>query len=254
MRKIAFSAPVLFRRSSLRTVLWRALACLLPLCALPAAQAQAPAQQNLEQFTQQWIEQALQSNPAAASSVLRMEVEVGALDPRLRLAPCERVEPYLPTGTRLWGRTRLGLRCVAGQARWNVFLPITVKAYGPAWVLTGNVALGATLSQADAMQSEVDWAAEYASVVADPAQWVGQVAARPLQAGQTLRQSMVKAPRLFQAGAQVRVVSQGPGFAVSAAGQALVAGAAGETVRVRMANGKTVSGVVSEAGTVDVTL
>lgn len=252
MQENAFSAPLPLRHLPLRTGLRRALACLAMLCGVPAVQAQT--QQNLEQFTQHWIEQALQSSPAAAASVLRMEVAVGALDPRLRLAPCERVEPYLPAGTRLWGRSRLGLRCVAGPARWNVFLPITVKAYGPAWVLTGSVASGAVLSQADAVLTEVDWAAEQASVVADPEQWVGQVAARSLQAGQALRQSMLRAPRLFQAGAQVRVVSQGPGFAISAAGQAMAAGAVGETVRVRMANGKTVTGVVSENGTVDVSL
>ena len=34
----------------------------------------------------------------------------------------------------------------------------------------------------------------------------------------------------------------------------MAAGAVGETVRVRMANGKTVTGVVSENGTVDVSL
>ncbi len=86
--------------------------------------------------------------------------------------------------------------------------------------------------------------------MADPAQWVGQVASRPLQAGQALRQSMVRAPHLFQAGAQVRVVAGGPGYAVSGGGQALVAGAAGQTVRVRMGNGKIVSGTVDESGTV----
>jgi flagella basal body P-ring formation protein FlgA len=33
---------------------------------------------------------------------MRLEVEVGELDPRLKLAPCDRIEPYLPSGVRLW--------------------------------------------------------------------------------------------------------------------------------------------------------
>src|SRR5207253_5142500 len=37
------------------------------------------------------------SSPANA----RIEVQVGALDPRLRLAPCLRIEPQLPRGVRL---------------------------------------------------------------------------------------------------------------------------------------------------------
>lgn len=216
----------------------------------PAAHAQVVP--DLGQITQQWLDDALQRNDTP--SPLRMEVSVGALDERLRLAPCARIEPYLPTHAKLWGRTRLGLRCLEGPTRWNVFLPLTVKAFGPAWVLTGNVASGAVLTEADAMQSEVDWAAESAAVVADPALWVGQVAARSLMAGQALRQSMVRAPHLFKTGAQVRVVAEGPGYAVSASGQAMGAGAVGQTVRVRMANGKIVSGSVHEDGTVIGTL
>jgi len=75
-----------------------------------------------------------------------------------------------------------------------------------------------------------------------------------LMAGQALRQSMVKAPSLFKAGAQVRVSAQGPGYAVTSAGQALSAGSVGQTVRVRMDNGRIVSGIVSEDGTVTITL
>jgi flagella basal body P-ring formation protein FlgA len=84
--------------------------------------------------------------------------------------------------------------------------------------------------------------------------WVGQVAARQLAAGQALRQSMVRPPQLFRAGAQVKVVAQGPGYAVSSAGQAMSAGAVGQIVRIRMDNGKIVSGTVSDSGTVVVTL
>lgn len=217
---------------------------------LPAS-AQTAAE--LSQITQSWIDRALQTG-AASSLPLRMEVDVGELDPRLRLAPCANVEPYLPAGARLWGRTRLGLRCAEGSTRWNVFLPVTVKAYGPAWVLTGNVPSGATLSEADATQAEVDWAGDRASVVADPSLWVGQVTTRSLRAGEALRQSMVRAPKLFQAGAQVRVSAQGTGYAVSAGGQALSAGSEGQTVRVRMDNGRIISGVVDENGTISVNL
>jgi flagella basal body P-ring formation protein FlgA len=183
-----------------------------------------------------------------------MEVSIGSLDSRLRLAPCARVEPYLPAGARLWGRTRLGLRCVEGPTAWNVFLPITVKAFGPAWVLTGPVAPGTVLTASDASEAEVDWAEESAAVMANPDMWVGQVAARQLAAGQALRQSMVRPPQLFRAGAQVKVIAQGPGYAVSSAGQAMSAGAVGQTVRIRMENGRIISGTVNESGTVVVAL
>lgn len=223
------------------------------LAGMAQAQAVADPAADLPALTQRWLDDAIARNQPAGLP-LRMEVSIGALDTRLRLAPCARVEPYLPAGSRLWGRTRLGLRCVEGQSAWNVFLPVTVKAWGPAWVLTGNVASGAVLAASDAAEAEVDWAADAAPIVANSDQWVGQIASRPLVAGQALRQPMVRAPSIFKAGAQVRVVAQGPGFAVTSAGQALTAGAAGQTVRVRMDNGRTISGIVGENGTIDVTL
>jgi flagella basal body P-ring formation protein FlgA len=116
------------------------------------------------------------------------------------------------------------------------------------------VAPGAILTANDATQAEVDWAEESATVMANPELWVGQVAARQLVAGQALRQTMVRAPHLFRAGAQVKVVAQGPGYAVTSAGQAMSAGAAGQIVRIRMDNGRVVSGTVNETGTVVVAL
>lgn len=220
-------------------------------CAL--AQPGAAPAADLGALTQRWLDETMaRSQPAGLP--LRMEVSVGSLDSRLRLAPCARVEPYLPTGSRLWGRTRIGLRCVEGATAWNVFLPVTVKAFGPAWVVATPVTAGTVLSAGDAVEGEVDWASETAPIVANPEMWVGLVATRSLAAGQALRQNMVRAPHLVRAGAQVKVVAQGPGYAVTSAGQAVTAGAAGETVRIRMANGRVINGTVAEDGTVDVTL
>ena len=217
------------------------------------AQAVTDPAADLGPLTQRWLDNALASSPSGGLP-LRMEVSVGTLDSRLRLAPCARVEPYLPAGSRLWGRTRLGLRCVEGATAWNVFLPVTIKAFGPAWVLHNNVTTGTVLTAADASESEVDWAAEVAPVIANPEQWVGQVASRQLMAGQAVRQSMVRAPSVFRAGAQVRVVAQGPGYSVTSSGQAMSNGTVGQTVRIRMSNGRLISGIVNEDGTIAASL
>ncbi|MGE8396753.1 MAG: flagellar basal body P-ring formation chaperone FlgA, partial [Comamonas sp.] len=166
------------------------------------------------------------------------------------LAPCARIEPYLPSGSKLWGRTRIGLRCVEGPKPWNVFLPVTIKAFGPAWVLTNNVSMGEVLTHDHAMQTEVDWAESPHAIIALPDDWVGQTAARHLTAGMALRQTMVKAAQIFQPGAGVKVLVQGGGFVVTSSGKALEGGAIGQNVRVRMDNGRTVIGTVSPQGEV----
>jgi flagella basal body P-ring formation protein FlgA len=200
--------------------------------------------------SQRWLDKAVSGEPVQGVTPLRMEVSVGELDARLRLAPCTRVEPYIPVGTQLWGKTRLGVRCVEGSVKWNVFLPVTVKAYGLAWVIKGNVVPGALLSEADAIETEVDWAAEASPVVHNSSQWIGQMATRALTTGQALRRAMIKPAQVFQAGAQVRVVAQGSGFEVTSDGQALSAGVVGQPARVRMDNGRVMSGVVMDSRTV----
>ena len=185
---------------------------------------------------------AFDSSQGAVPGVQRVEIEVGQLDPRLRLAPCQRVEPYLPAGTRLWGKARIGLRCTQGPSLWNVYLPITVKVFGPAWVASQTLAAGAVLSAGDLVQAEVDWAAEASATITDPDQAVGRTLLRRVTAGQGLRQVDLRARQWFAAGDMVKVVAVGRGFAISSSGQALSHGIEGQTVRVRTENGRVVSG------------
>jgi flagella basal body P-ring formation protein FlgA len=220
-----------------------------------AAGAQAQVADNQPEFmaaTQRWLDDAVSNIHPSDAAALRMEVVVGELDSRLRLAPCARVEPYIPVGMRLWGKTRLGLRCLDGSAKWNVFLPVTIRALGTAWVIKGNVAAGATLTQDDAMTAEVDWAAEQSPIVSNASQWVGQVATRSLGTGQALRQNMIRPTQVFQAGTQVRVVAQGVGFEITSDGQALSAGVVGQSARVRMDSGRVMSGLVLDNRTIKI--
>jgi flagella basal body P-ring formation protein FlgA len=197
---------------------------------------------------QRWLDDAVVRS--VGTLPLRMEVSVGELDWRLKLAPCERVEPYIPPGTRLWGKTRLGLRCTHGLIKWNVFLPITVKAFGPAWVIKNSVSQGAVLSVEDALSVEVDWAELNSPIVANLSDWAGLTATRVLSTGQALRQDMVKATQVFSAGTQVRVLARGVGFEIATSALAVSGGVVGQSVRVRMDNGRVMTGQVLDNRTV----
>lgn len=231
--------------------LWAVLFWVLASLTVTTARAQAlEAEPEYLGATRHWLDQAVAGIQSSGATPLRMEVSVGALDSRLRLASCSRVEPYIPVGTRLWGKTRLGLRCVEGVGKWNVFLPVTIKAIGRAWVMRRDVAPGAVLGEEDVMEAEADWAEQSSPIIADPAQWVGQVAVRNLTTGQALRQNMVRPAQVFQAGTQVRIVAQGTGFQITSDGQALSPGVVGQLAKVRMDNGRIMSGTVLDARTV----
>jgi flagella basal body P-ring formation protein FlgA len=219
-----------------------------------AAYAQTGGNTELQQIARDFVQPSLTSTTDPNGSPLRAEVVMGSLDTRLRLAPCNRVEAHLPNGARLWGRSRIGLRCVDGPTRWNVFVPVTVKAWGPAWVLRQPVASGAVLAQEDAEMAEIDWAEHSASVLASPALWVGQQAAFALQPGQALRQNMVRAAPAFAAGALVKVSAAGTGFQVVVTGEALSPGLTGQTARVKLPGGKVVTGLVRGDQSVEIGL
>ncbi len=164
-------------RRSLRGLAARlGLLCVGLLMALGAAAQDSGA--VLLKDTQAWLDQAVAAARPAGAAPLRLVVSVGSLDSRLNLAPCAQVEPYIPAGMRLWGKTRLGLRCTDGRARWNVFLPVQVQAFGPAWVVRGDVPAGKVLEASDGVQAEVDWAQEPQAILADMELWVGQTATR----------------------------------------------------------------------------
>lgn len=213
------------------------------LAALCAWAPHAAAQATLDTDTLQRI-QALgeQAGAGPAGSGWRVEIEPGQLDPRLRLAPCERIEPYLPNGARAWGRSRVGLRCVQGPSAWNVTLPVTVKVFAPAWVATMPLPAGSVLDGSQLQQLEVDWAAAPTPPVAELDKLVGRQLSRPLPAGAPVRVADLRQRQWFGAGDTVQVVARGQGFSVSGEGQALGPGIEGQVVRVRTDNGRVLTG------------
>jgi flagella basal body P-ring formation protein FlgA len=233
-----------------------ALAALLAVARAAVAQAGAPAAEGaLDNDTLQRI-QALgeQAGAALAMAGVRVEIEPGRLDPRLRLAPCERIEPYLPAGARPWGRSRIGLRCVQGPSAWNVTLPVTVKVFAPAWTAILPLAAGSLLEASQLQQVEVDWAAAATPPLADLDKLLGRQLARPLPAGAPVRVADLKQRQWFAAGDTVQVVARGQGFSVSGEGQAMGPGIEGQTVRVRTDNGRVLSGQAVGTNRVEVQL
>jgi flagellar basal body P-ring formation protein FlgA len=177
------------------------------------------------------------------SDIRRVDVQVGQLDPRLKLAPCSQIQPYVPTGSVLWGRTRIGLRCVQGEKPWNVFLPITVKVMASAVVAAASLPAGHVLSEADLTQAEVDLAENTSEAVLDANFAAGRSLTRAVALGQSLRQFHLKPRQWFAAGDLVKVVAIGPGYRVASQGEAQTAGLEGQAARIKMEGGRMLTGM-----------
>lgn len=225
------------------------------LCAALSAAALPVGAQTLEGALAIQAQQfALDATRAVNRPDLRVQVRVGRLDPRLRLAPCAGVQPYLPAGTRLWGAARIGLRCTDAAVRWNVFLPISVDVYGPALVANAPLAAGRVLAADDLRSTEINLTASRAAAVTRREVAVGRTLARPLAAGDSLRETDLRARQWFAAGDSVRLVATGSGWHIRGEGQALAPGVEGQSVRVRTESGRVVSGVAVAERLVEVAL
>jgi flagella basal body P-ring formation protein FlgA len=168
----------------------------------------------------------------------RIEVKLGRLDPRLKLAACARVEVYAPQGAPAWGATRVGLRCTQGARPWNVSLPVTVSVFAHATVASTNLGAGTVLEAGQLADALVDLAAGPGAAIRAPELAVGRTLARTLAAGATLRQGDLKPRQFFAAGETVRVVALGSGWQVVTEAQAMNAGVEGQTARVRTESGR----------------
>jgi flagella basal body P-ring formation protein FlgA len=214
-----------------------ALAALLCLAA-----AAAPAQEAaLLRAQAQAVALAAQAAQAVAPAGARVLVQPGALDTRLQLAPCERIQPFLPAGAPAWGKGRVGLRCESGPVAWQAWLPVQVQVLAPAVVARGALAAGTRLEPTQFMLAEVDWAAAPGTPLARLAEVDQRLLARPLRAGQALRGADLRARQWFAAGETVQILAQGAGFAVHGEGVALDAGLQGQAARVRTAAGRILS-------------
>ncbi len=197
---------------------------------------------------------ALALGKSGESGAPRVEVVIGQLDPRLHLAPCQNIEPYVPAGMRLWGKARIGLRCKVGPTPWNVYLPVMVKVWGRALVVPAGAAAGSVLTSADLVEAEVDLAEEFTPAVVEPRLAVGRVLAQNLKPGQTLRQAHLKIRQWFAAGDTIKVIASGDGFSLESEAQALSNGVEGQPARVRTESGHVLTGLPSGERRIEVSL
>jgi flagella basal body P-ring formation protein FlgA len=226
--------------------------------ASPAAFAQDEAGYTPDTAVLQQVETMARSGASAATAGqaqgVRVEVKVGKLDPRLKLAPCQHIATYLPPGLPIWGSTRMGLRCTQGAKPWNVSIPIQVSVFAQATVLKAALPAGTVLDAGQLAQAEVDIAAAPGTAVSDPMLAIGRTLVRNLPAGTALRQSDLKARQFFAAGETVRVTALGQGWQVVTEGQAVGAGIEGQPVHVRTESGRMLTARPTGDRQVEVTL
>lgn len=221
-------------------------ACLAAaIVAQPAAAADRQDLGQLQRVVESYVRAEAAGLPGAVS------VTVAPLDQRLSLPSCPSPEAFMPPGGRLWGKSAVGIRCLA-PVPWTVYASVTVEVSADYVVTARPMGQGETVTAQDLATMRGDLARLPAGIVVDPQHAVGKQLAMSLGAGQPLRRDMLRLPNVIKQGQGVKLVSEGPGFQVSTEGRALGNAADGQLVQVRSPSGQTVSGIARAGGIVEV--
>lgn len=168
-----------------------------------------------------------------------------------RLPPCSAHEAFSPQGSRMMGRTNVGVRCLSPNA-WTVLVPAQIAVSGNYVTSSRALIAGQTIQAGDLATLSGNVSNLPTGVISDPAAAIGKTLRNSLGAGQPLRADQLIAVMVIKQGQTVKVISSGAGFSVSADGKAINNASVGELVRVRMESGQTVSGKARPDGSVEI--
>jgi flagellar basal body P-ring formation protein FlgA len=187
------------------------------------------------------------------SAGLPGEVEIipGIIDARMSLPACAALEPSLPSGSRAWGNTTVVVNCTVPHP-WTIYVRATVKVIADYVVSARPLTQGQFLTAADFTTQKGDLTQLPPGIVTDPNQAFGRTMASSIPFGSPLRHDMLRAQTAVRVHQNVKLVSSGRGFSVTAEGKALGNAVDGQIVQVRSASGPVVSGIARMGAVVEV--
>ncbi len=183
---------------------------------------------------------------------VRLEVEAGGLDPRLRLSACERpLQAALAPGARAQGSTAVKVSC-EGARPWRLYVRVQIRLFAPVLVARRPLNRGAAISAGDIRLEERELSALPRGYLMALSQAEGLTVKRALARGEPLRAGLLERPRVIRRGQTVTLVAGGGGLRVKTTGTALKDGAVGERISARSASRRIIEGVVTEDGQIRV--
>src|SRR5690606_14137269 len=202
---------------------------ILSLAAAPAVASDTAGYQPVETITktaQEFLEHRI------AETDRRVEPRAGKLDPRLKLARCDRpLQGFLRDGEKIGARTIVGVRC-SGSSPWKVYVPVDLVEMRPVLVARQALPRGHLLGEADLVLEERDVSRLAGGFVTNGASVAGQRLKRQLVSGSVLSPSMLETQVVVRRGQSVTLVVRNDKLNIRMAGTALMDGTVDQRIRV----------------------
>ncbi len=216
------------------------------LCMLFAVDARA-ATQDLTAL-QALIEPYVSAQLSGSGNTLN--IEAARIDPRLQLPVCPKPEAFTPPGAKLWGQTSVGLRC--NNPVWSIYVPTYIHIIGPVVYSAAPLARGKIIAATDLLVEQADLSAMGPGIMNRADEALGKILTVGLPAHFPLRSSMLKMPLAVLSGQTVHLRGSADGIEVSNQGRAMVNGAIGERIPVKLLSGRIIYATITGSGLAEV--
>jgi flagella basal body P-ring formation protein FlgA len=251
-----FSGPMTHQFSKKALIICVSLFCNTPIMHVVHAQTVTNQAQTKNAFQRQEIGLITkQVSDYLETQVLgypgQVTVNVHQIDPNVKLSSCDNLQAFMPSGSRAWGKTTVGVLC-NGSAKWTIYVQATVNVLAPYLVSAAPLAQGTIISEEHLVYQTGDLTKLPTGIFTESNQVLGRIVSMSVPAGAVLRQNLLKLAPVVQRGQTVVVTSSGKGFKVAAEGQALANATEGQVVQVKVSNGQVVAGIASANGQIEV--
>jgi len=233
-------------------------AILLPaLCGLSqfADSASVTRPEQLIDATRVFLEREVTDYLQRSQIQARHEIEINRLDPRLRLAPCDRsLTTKLESPAQPVGRTTVRVSC-EGTSPWSVFVPAQVHLFREVIVARRPLTRESVVERADVTLAERDVSLLTQGYLTAFDQVLGNKITRSALPDQVLPPTYLSAAEVVRKGDQVVISAKNPTINVRMPGEALSDGALGTQIRVKnQRSGRTIKARVIGPGQVEVAM
>jgi len=215
----------------------------------------APASDEADVEPLQNIRAAAEQHALAGAEDLpgRVEVTVGSLDSRLKLAACDQpLQTYDSPNGLSAGRGVIGVRC-EGSRPWKLYVPVTIALMDQVVVSSRPLVRGQSVQAEDLILSEVDTSGLRKAYFTRIEDVVGLRSKRAISSGTTLHAGLLPRAELARRGSQVDLLAVTDGLHVQMRGKALADGGRGDRIQVQNLNsGRVITGTVAGSGLVQV--
>lgn len=181
----------------------------------------------------------------------RMSAEIGSYPRSEKLLACQQWQISRPNGSKPWGQTSLAARCSAGPAQ-SLYVSVRIRVEGPLLITTRQIPNGTSLVESDLQTVEGELSTQPADLIRSEQEAIGRITRSSIPAGQALRRSLLREEAIIQAGQPVRLSLTTEQLSVSNEGIAISNASRGQSIRVRLASGKIISGIAREEGVVEI--